>query len=170
MYRPPVFFCAAAFATLLTAASSTATGETGSDGFAREPQRQIEIFLSSIFADSATEGSFGLRGAFRLKNRWHLEGGLSRLNGRIDIFLVDLTAKYYLRDGERTDVFLLAGPGLFYSSDLDAEELMLHAGIGAEFSIRRQFYLRPELRGRWFTDNIDDLNIGDLSLGFGWRF
>lgn len=132
---------------------------------------QVEVFLSSVFANSVTEGSFGLRGALQLGRRFHLEGSLSRLDDdRVELFLVDLSAKYYLRDKERTDVYLLAGPGLLYSSDLDADELMVHAGVGAEFSLGRRFYLRPELRGRWLVEDFDAVNIGDLSLGFGWRF
>lgn len=134
-------------------------------------QRQVELFLSSVFANNITEGSFGLRGALQLRQRFHLEGSLSRLDDdRIDLFLVDLSAKYYLKDRGRTEVYLVAGPGLFYSSDLDADELMVHAGVGAEFSIGHRFYLRPELRGRWFVEQLDAVNIGDLSLGFGWRF
>jgi len=134
----------------------------------QEPR--LEFFLSSIFANSTSEGSFGVRGALPLRGRFHLEGSVSRVDvSDVDLWLVDLSAKYYLRDRERTDVYLVAGHGLFYSSDLDAEEATLHLGIGVEIALGRRFYIRPELRGRWFTQRLGDSNLGDLSVGFGWR-
>ena len=156
--------------TLLLAGPSAADDISSPDDFRQKRQHQVEIFVSSIFANSATDGSFGLRGAFQLKKRFHLEAGLSRINDRADFLLADISAKYYLRDRERTDVFVLAGPGILYSSDLGSEEVMVHAGVGAEFSVGQRFYLRPELRGRWFVEDVDAVSIGDLSLGFGWRF
>ena len=106
-----------------------------------------------------------------MKPRLALEGGLSRItDDRVDLWIADVSAKYYLRDRERTGVYVLAGPGILYSSDADADEVMMHVGFGAEFGIGRRFYLRPELRGRWYVENVDDFNIIDLSLAFGWKF
>ncbi len=156
------------FAVVLTVMTLIAAPIVAED-FRIERQPRAEIFLSSLFADSADEGSFGLRGALRLRNRFHLESSISRLDGGIDLFLVDLSAKYYIRDG-RTDLYLVAGPGIIYSSDLDADDLMLHFGFGAEFSLGRHLYLRPEIRGRWLAEDLDATTIGDLSLGLGWRF
>ncbi len=135
------------------------------------PGPQLELFLSSLFASSATDGSLGLRGAFHLSRRFALEGSLSRIaDDDVDLWLADVSAKYYYKNGERTGLYLLGGPGLFLSDELDADEPMLHFGLGAEIGFGRRFYLRPELRGRWFADDVDAVNIGDLSVGFGWRF
>ncbi|MEE8526581.1 MAG: outer membrane beta-barrel protein [Thermoanaerobaculia bacterium] len=164
MRHRPILFTAVVFAAVkLTAFPVQA------EGFKLEYQPRVELFVSSLFATSATEGSFGLRGSLRVRNRFHVEASVSRLNGRVDLFLIDFSAKYYLRD-RRTDLYLVAGPGLFYSSDLDADELMLHFGFGAEFTLGRRLYLRPEIRGRWLAEDLDAGTIGDLAVGLGWRF
>jgi len=47
----------------------------------------------------------------------------------------------------------------------------LHAGIGAEIGLSDRIYLRPEVRGRWLTEDLNGENhLVDFSLGFGWRF
>ncbi len=134
------------------------------------PGPQVEVYLSSLFANSVSEGSFGLRGSRFLTRRWALEGSAARIgDSNVDLWLVDASAKYYLRFRERTRLYLVGGPGLFYSSDLDADELFLHAGFGAEFALGKRLYLRPELRGRFLAEDFD-ANFGELSLGLGWRF
>ncbi len=143
------------------------------DGWAPPSDRpgpQVEIFFSSLFANSVSEGSFGLRGSFHLRKRFALEGSLSRIaDSRVNIWIADMSAKYYLDHRGRARVYLVGGPVLFFSDDLDAGEFMLHLGLGAEFALGSKFYLRPELRGRWLAENVD-ANFGDLALGFGWRF
>ena len=134
------------------------------------PGPQFELFLSSLFASSLSEGSFGLRGAFHLSKRFALEGSLSRIaDSRVDLWILDVSAKYYVKHRGRARVYFAGGPGLFLSDDLDADELILHLGLGAEFGFGRKFYLRPELRGRFLAEEVD-ANFGDLALGFGWRF
>ncbi len=134
------------------------------------PGPQLELFFSALFANSVSEGSFGLRGSFHLGKRFALEGSLSRLaDSRVDIFMADLSAKFYLKPRGRTRVYLAGGPGAIFSNDFVAGGLMLHLGFGAEFSLGRKFYIRPELRGKWFAEEVDT-SFGDLALGFGWRF
>ena len=160
-------------ATLALAAAAAAGAQTDAPWKPRayDPEPRVELFLSSLFANSTSDGSFGLRGSRHLKRRFALEGSLSRIaDDRIDLWLADVSAKYYLRDREESGVYVLAGPGIFYSADADADEVMVHLGLGAEFDVGRRFYLRPELRGRWFLENVDAVNILDLALGFGWRF
>lgn len=160
------------FASTAAAQNTPAQNTPAKRSWFSGPQEpRLELFVSSLFANSASEGSFGLRGAVHARGRFHFEGSLSRLDdNRVDLWMVDLSAKYYLRERERTAFYLVAGPGLFYSSDLDAEELMVHLGVGLEVAFGPHFYLRPELRGRWFTDHLGDSTVTDLSLGFGWRF
>ena len=134
------------------------------------PGPQVEVYLSSLFANSASEGSFGLRGSRFLTRRWAVEGSVARVDDRdVDLWLLDASAKYYLRFRERTRLYLVGGPGLFYSSDLGAEELFLHTGFGSELNFGRKLYLRPELRWRFLAEDFD-ANFGELSLGLGWRF
>lgn len=166
MQARPSLYTAAVFAAVMLAAFPVLA-----EDFKLERQPRAELFLSSLVAaGGVTDGSFGIRAAFRVRNRFHFEGSISRLHDdRVDLFLIDASAKYYLRD-QRTDLYLVAGPGLFYSSDLEARELMLHFGFGAEFSLGRRLYLRPEIRGRWFARDLGAHTTGDLALGLGWRF
>lgn len=165
---------ALAAATLALAAAAAAAGaQTDPLWEPREydPEPRFELFLSSLFANSASEGSFGLRGSRHFKRRFALEGSLSRISDdRVDLWIADVSAKYYVRDRGKTGVYFVGGPGLFYSDDADADEVMVHLGFGAEFDIGKRLYFRPELRGRWFVENVDAVNILDLALGFGWRF
>lgn len=130
---------------------------------------RVEVFLSSLFASSATEGSFGVRGSWHLKRRFALEGSLSRLAVGIDIFLADFSTKYYLRDRGRTDVYAVGGLGAIWADDFVNTETTLHLGIGLEVDLTKRLYFRPEIRSRWFARAIDGTVIGDLSLGLGWR-
>ncbi len=141
------------------------------DDWAREQERpgpQAEAFLSVLFANSVSEGSFGARGSIFWHPRFALEGSLTRISDdRVDLWLVDVSAKYYLKPQGRTRIYLAGGPGVFLSDDLDADEPTVHAAFGAEFG--RKFYFRPELRYRFFAEDAD-ANFGDLAVGFGWRF
>lgn len=135
-----------------------------------EAKPRVELFLSSLFANSATEGSFGIRGSWHRKRKLALEGSLSRIAaGSLDIFLIDFSAKYYLRDRRRTDVYLVGGPGAIFEGAFEGTEALVHFGIGLEVDLTRRLYLRPELRGRWFVEDVGRVNIGDLVLGLGWR-
>ncbi len=164
--RSALIFATLALAAATAGAQTAAPWKPGDD----DRDWQLELFVSSLFANSASEGSFGLRGSRRLKRRFALEGALARISDdRIDLWIADVSAKYYARDGGRTDLYFVGGPGLFYSDEAGADELMVNLGFGAEVGGRR-FYFRPELRGRWFVENLDEINVFDLSLGFGWRF
>ena len=47
----------------------------------------------------------------------------------------------------------------------------VHLGLGAEIGLGARAYLRPEVRGRWATDEITwDARLTEYTLGFGWRF
>jgi len=165
--RSALIFATLALAAATAGAQTEPPWKPGDD----DREWQLELFLSSLFANSTSEGSFGLRGSRHLKRRFALEGALARISDdRIDLWLVDLSAKYYLRDRGRTGVYVVGGPGLFYSDEAGADEVMVHLGFGAEVGLGRRFYIRPELRGRWFVENVDSVNIADLSLGFGWKF
>jgi hypothetical protein len=162
----------ASLLTLVLAAAGVA--RAGEDDWAREKERpgpQAELFLSALFASGVTEGSFGLRGSTFLRPRFALEGSLSRFtDDDVNIWLLDVSAKVYLKNRGRARVFLMAGPGLlaFHSDDEDASDPTLHLGFGAEFG-RGKFYFRPEVRYRFLAEGVD-ANFGDLAFGFGWRF
>ncbi len=161
-----------AFAVLWAVAISGVPARAQEDDWAPEvelPKPQVELFLSSLFANSVSEGSFGVRGSFHLRKRFALEGSLGRIaDSRVDLWLLDVSAKYYVKPEGRARVYFAGGPGLFLSDELDANEPTLNLGFGAEFG-GRGFYFRPELRGRFLAEDVD-ANFGDLALGFGRRF
>lgn len=175
--RPTRTVAAALFILVLTAAPGLAQDTAqepvpepfpGAFGEPKSPPR-VELFLSSLFASSATEGSFGVRGSWHRNRRFALEGSLSRVAVSIDIFLADFSAKYYLRDRAKTDVYVIGGPGAIWADAFDNTEATVHLGVGMEVNLSKRLYFRPELRGRWLVDAFDATTIGDLSLGLGWR-
>jgi len=155
--------------TLLLAASVAVAEEPGRarPGSSGGETWQIELFVSTLTARSVTEGGFGLRSAYRRSPRLAFEGSLSRAE---EIWLPDLSVKLSLRPNRRNDVYLVGGPGLLAINDFDDTVWMFHAGLGAQISLGKKLYLRPEVRGRWFVDGPDAVTVADVSVGLGWRF
>lgn len=137
------------------------------------PKASVELFASLFFDEDITEDNLGLRSSYFLSDRFALEGSLSRFDvGRdLELFILDFSAKYYLRPRSRSPLYFVAGPGKTFEDvgDLGDGPLFLHVGFGAEVSLGRRLYLRPELRLRWIEDDFERSG-GDLSLGFGWSF
>ncbi len=136
----------------------------------RDAAPQVELFASTLFLDDVSEGALGLRGGIALSTRWMLEGAFYRLTDDDEIFLTDVSAKYYLRNKGRTGVYLLAGPELLWGGDVHREVYLMHAGFGAEFDLGRRLVLRPEYGARWLLEDIAAETFHELSLGIGWRF
>jgi opacity protein-like surface antigen len=109
------------------------------------------------------------------------------INLRADLFLVDLSFQWYPTG---RSFYLFAGPG-FATVDVEIDlpgpgndfsdndsTFTLHGGLGFRWDLGETFFLRPELRARWFDGddfNADDLDSYDgldteYTLGFGWRF
>lgn len=120
-------------------------------------------------ADLDTE-AYGLRGGYRFTDTWEVEGSISRLNEDADVFFGDVSLKANALRSERFNLYAVFGPGAYKveSEDLEAT---VHAGVGVEIGLTERAYLRPEVRGRWLTDELSfDEGLVDYSLGFGWRF
>lgn len=175
-FQPPMIRAAvvliAAVVALDAHAADAARGKRAASA-AGSPKAHVEVFASLLFDDEFSEEHLGLRGSYFLTDRFALEGSLSRFDvGRnLDFFIADFSAKYYLRPQSRAPLYFVGGPGKAFEDigDLGDGPLLLHLGFGAEVSLGRQLYLRPELRVRWVEDHFDTSG-GDLSLGFGWSF
>lgn len=163
--------------TLLAVAALTAPPASARELLPRpadgRPMFQIGIALSSLGAEGTgfEEQSLALRGSRNFGRRWALEGTLARFQAG-DVWLADLGAKLYLRDGRRADWFLSAGPSLIhFGGDIAGgdTETLVHFGVGTEVAFGRRFYLRPEMRLRKFLDALDVTTLYELTLGFGWR-
>jgi hypothetical protein len=156
-----------AAALILFLGSSAAHAQEENRGFS------FDLFGSYVTAeadgDTADEESWGLRGSYRFTNVWALEAALStvREEGE-DAYFGDVSAKAYLFDTNRFEGYLLGGVGLLKVED--EEETTLHLGLGAEIALGERAYLRPEVRGRWFEEDVDAVTFMEYSLGIGWRF
>lgn len=132
----------------------------------------VRLIDSGPDGDASTE-AYGLRGGYRFTNTWAVEASLSKLNEDVDLFFGDLSLKAYVMHSDRFEIYALAGPGKLRIEEgiFEEDEDTAHAGIGAEISLGERAYVRPEVRGRWFTDDLKfEDGIVDYSLGFGWHF
>ncbi|MEA2602648.1 MAG: outer membrane protein beta-barrel domain [Acidobacteriota bacterium] len=140
------------------------------------PGASIDIFggrIDTIQSSGGHANSYGLRGGYRFNGVWALEGSAEHIDESFTNLFVDLSAKAYLIDTKHFEIYGLAGPGLFRISAFGESDnqATVHAGLGAQIGLGERAYLRPEVRGRWGTD---DLKFNDglvsYSLGIGWRF
>jgi hypothetical protein len=155
--------CLLAAALAWTAAPAPAAAQQAGTG-------SFELFGSYLRRDSADDSGLGLRAGYRFTDRWAVEGTALRVNDSHDnIWLGDLSAKFYLKTGGRTELFALAGPGSLRFPG-GPSETTVHAGLGAEIALGGRTYLRPEARARWIDEDFDIDPVLDYSLGFGWRF
>ncbi len=133
---------------------------------------QFEIFVSTFASDvdlfgGKSTGNAGLRGSYPLTKRFAVEGSVMKLGNYDDLWMTDVSAKYYLKNSGRTGVYVAGGPGLIFGSG--ASEATAHLGLGLEIQATRHIYVRPEVRGVALMDNLDANDV-DFSLGLGWRF
>lgn len=140
---------------------------------AQEPDSpfQLELVASLIFDDDLEEDDFGLRGAYRASDRWSFETRLTQAGGdSLDLWLVDVSARWHFDRRGRSRWYLSAGPGIVVEDFDDVFDpfWLFHVGIGTEIELTPKLFLRPELLAR-ANENFESL-AGDLSLGIGWRF
>ena len=140
------------------------------------PGAFIDVFGARVDTIESSEGhanSYGLRGGYRFNSTWALEGTAEHVDEGFTNWFLDVSAKVYLIDSKHFELYGLAGPGLFRVSAFGESEdqATVHAGLGAEIGLTDRLYLRPEVRSRWSTDDLQ-FNDGlvSYSLGIGWRF
>jgi len=142
---------------------------------------------------------FGLRFGRMMTNRVALGASLGfvspdslepldpDLNGQLEasFTLIDLNVTYALRPKSRFGLLVGGGIGgafisadghidepggeLFFE-DVTSDSLTLNVVAGAVFNVGEKFYIRPQLRMRWFEAREDDQVDQEMSLGFGIRF
>jgi hypothetical protein len=160
--------------TLLTLAVLTALPAEARDWFPPpadgRPLFQVGIALSTLGAEGLgfEEQSLSLRGSRNLGRRWAVEGALLRFQAD-DVWIADLAAKLYLKDGRRADWYLSGGPSLLLLPGRSHLDTLVHLGAGTEVAIGRRLYLRPEMRFRKFLEAFNFTTLYELTLGFGWR-
>jgi opacity protein-like surface antigen len=157
-------------ACALPVLSSSAAAQTEDRGPA------FDLFGGYLRSTGSVDGhskDFGLRGSYRFSDTWAVEGALAKVDESGQLWFGDLSAKAYLVDTSRFEIYALGGPGVFRAK-FDGEasnQAAVHFGIGAEIGLGARAYLRPEIRGRWATDELNwDAGIAEYSLGIGWKF
>ena len=136
----------------------------------------IDLFGARVDTVESSEGhanSYGLRGGYRFGNVWALEGSAEHVDEGFTNWFVDLSAKAYFVHSNRFELYALAGPGLFRVSAFGESEdqATVHAALGAQIGLTDRLYLRPEVRGRWATDDlVFNDGLVSYSVGLGWRF
>ncbi len=134
----------------------------------------LEVF-AGFFGDSdpGYPRTFGLRGSYRFTDIWAVEAAYSKLDLGGELWFGDVSAKAYFFRADRFRFYALGGPGL-YSVRFFGESFnqnTVHLGLGTEIDLGARAYLRPEVRGRWATDEVNwDARLTEYTLGFGWRF
>jgi opacity protein-like surface antigen len=148
--------------------SSSAFAQTADHGPA------FDIF-GGYFGDSGSDHPkvFGARGSYRFSEVWALEATYSKADVDGQVWFGDVSAKAYLVDTSHFEIYALGGPGIFRAKAFGDtfNQNTVHLGLGAEIGLGARAYLRPEVRGRWATDEITwDARLTEYTLGFGWRF
>ena len=148
--------------------SSSAFAQTADHGPA------FDIF-GGYLGDSGSSHprTFGIRGSYRFTDVWAVEGAFAKVDVGGQVWFGDVSAKAYLVDTSRFEIYALGGPGRFRSRFFGDtfNQNTVHLGLGAEIGLGARAYLRPEVRGRWATDEITwDARLTEYTLGFGWRF
>ncbi len=156
------------------------------------PRWNFELFGGYYLPDDLDEDwSYGLRFGRRGLGNWGWQIGVSKYENEsehsanrdldVDIVHVDFSAAYY--PGQSGKFSIYGGPG-FASADIDDvftgedhsdDVFSLHAGLGYEIDFNPRFYLKPDVRVRWFElsglpGSNDDEFTYEPSLAFGWRF
>lgn len=143
---------------------------------AQQGRASLELVVGAFFATGAAEADVGVRGGVELGGRWSVEGGLSLVDvGAVELWRLDLSARYDVVRRNRYQLFVLAGPGVARTElgrgvrGRGGEDLTLHFGAGYRIGLGERFYLRPELRLRWI-DSFGDSFQSEAWLAVGVRF
>jgi len=102
-----------------------------------------------------------------------------------DFTLIDVNAVYALKPKSRFGLLVggglggafvsadgvIDGPGgaLFFE-DVTSDSLTANAVVGAVINVGEKFYIRPQMRLRWFEARREDQVDQEVTLGFGFRF
>jgi Outer membrane protein beta-barrel domain len=122
--------------------------------------------VSRLDEEEDNHKGFALHGSYRFNHVWALDGSIAQFGEEGEVErLTDISAKAYLLHWDRFEGYALAGGG---HSRLGG--MTLHLGLGAEISLGRRLFLRPEVRGRWLDHELDAEPAVENSLGVGWRF
>lgn len=191
---------AIAAATMTATAQAETTAKTGN----------VEIFAGwywpeneSTVADPSDDWTYGLRLGYNFTNRFGLQFGVQGLNtdynltaplsgsADIDALMTDLSLIWHANPDDRAVFHVFGGPGYSWSTieapsildpkfEDDDDVFTMHLGIGVNIYATKNFYIRPDVAGRWFFEDEDNAlgpgTDGDshtdwqFTLGLGWEW
>jgi hypothetical protein len=179
-----------------TARVASAAAETTELRVVPSPPFNAEIFAGYFVPeeldDDLTLGArFGYRGAWDwgwlIAFSWFdvAESGSFPGNRTADanVFHVDFSAVFYPIDDGTFSIFF--GPG-WATGDVDVsrttqdfsdDAFTIHAGMGYEFDVTRYFYIKPDLRLRYYelegfgpSGGVENQLTYEIAVALGWRF
>ncbi len=130
--------------------------------------------------------TYGVRAGVKTSDHFGLEGSVGKLSTSFqfgpvkikdDTTLVDLSLKAYLNPDGKARFFLFGGPGWAFSnvnalgtSLARSDSFSAHIGAGLDVKLTDHFYIRPDVRGRWFQkSDTNGLDVqATIALGFSF--
>lgn len=147
-------------------------------------QGSFELYLGSYFPEGEEvdeDLTYGIRAGSRFSDRFGLQGTLGRYETEIDFIdlettFADLSLVWFTNPGHRAEFSIYGGPGwAFLKAEADSLEasdgdsLTAHFGAGLNIPLSDRFFLRPEVRARWFEEGGNEIDV-EATLACGIKF
>jgi hypothetical protein len=180
---------ALAAAAVAPAASAAVADNTG----------EIELHAGWYFPDENIDEShdelvYGVRFGYNLAEHFGMQLDLSHFETDFDVpapgfpglpagdydydqFMADLSFEWQINPDDRAVFQVYGGPGYAWtdvdgpgSFKADGDDFWsLHAGAGVQIGITDRFYVRPDVRARWFDTDGDDNNAFRDDTSVDWQ-
>jgi OOP family OmpA-OmpF porin len=159
----------------------------------------IEIFTGWYWpeggsgSDPSDAVTYGIRGGYNFTSHFGMQGSVQGINTDLDnptpladtdieSVFTDLSFEWLVNPDDRAVFEVFGGPGYSWTSidppvgkTDDDNVFTMHFGIGAKITAANNFYIRPDARVRWFSDDENGAGTSDdghtdweISLGIGW--
>lgn len=149
---------------------------------AQQEKGSFELYLGSYFPDGEQvdeDVTYGIRAGYRFLDRFGLQGTLGRYETEIDFLdlettFADLSLVWFMNPHRRAEFLIYGGPGWAFLeaganlSEVSDDSLTAHLGLGVDIGLGGRFFLRPDLRARWFEQGDNEIDI-EASLAVGLK-
>ena len=175
--KPGTLACASVLALLAGTASAEVTRGTG----------LAEVYAGWYFPDESPSGpglddfTYGVRFGYNFADRWgfaatigRFETNVNELDLELEQVFVDLGVEWNINADGRYVWVMSMGPGWSFAEattdgvSIDADSLSLHLGIGMKMRMTDRFYVRPEVRLRWYEEDPEDDIEFEITVALGW--
>ena len=193
-------------ALAIAAAAMTATAQAGTTA----KSGNVEFLAGWYWPENETPVAdpdagftYGLRLGYNFTDRFGLQVGFQGLDTNYDLvapltgaadissLMTDVSMIWHANPDSRAVFHVFGGPGYSWTSievptvalpDLEDDDdvFTMHLGLGASIYATDNFYIRPDIAGRWFMEDEDNaVGAGtdsdshtdwQFTLGFGWQW